>query len=258
MKIVFIGDVVAHNGIELLRKGLPEIKRDYNADVCVVNGENSHDTGTGMKKRELDLIFSCGADAVTGGNHSLRKEDVDFYLENQYALCPANFLSRPLERGYCVVDKGRESLRVINLVGTAFMEAHRSPFLRLDDILDRVDCKNILLDFHAESTREKGAMAYYSDGRISAVVGTHTHIQTNDERIFPGGTGFITDAGAVCALDSVLGVEPEKSVQRQRFLMHVRFRPSLGPGFIHGVFLETDRDGKCTKIEKIKRFVERS
>ncbi len=254
MKILFIGDVVGTNGVNLLRKGLPLLKKEYTPDVCIVNGENANESGKGLNRRDADDIFACGADVITGGNHSMRKANIDFYEENEYILCPANLLYGETEYGVCNVDLGRHSLVVINLMGIAFIENHRNPFFELDKILKNTDCRNIVVDFHAESTAEKYAFGYYADGRVSAVIGTHTHVQTNDDRILPGGTAYISDAGAVCADDSVLGVVKERAIEKQKYLKPVQFRTAEGPGHINGVFIETDRKGRAVKIEKIHRI----
>ena len=253
MKILFIGDVVGTNGVNLLRKGLPLLKKEYTPDVCIVNGENANESGKGLNRRDADDIFACGADVITGGNHSMRKANIDFYEENEYILCPANLLYGETEYGVCNVDLGRDSLVVINLMGIAFIENHKNPFFELDKILKNTDCRNIVVDFHAESTAEKYAFGYYADGRVSAVIGTHTHVQTNDDRILPGGTAYISDAGAVCADDSVLGVVKERAIEKQKYLKPVQFRTAEGPGHINGVFIETDRKGRAVKIEKIHR-----
>ncbi len=251
MKILFIGDVIGTNGLDILRKGLPKIKSLYKPDVTIVNGENSYENGKGLTKHEAADIFSRGADVITGGNHSMDRANIDFYLENEFILCPANLLYGEYGRGVSVVDLGRHQIAVINLMGVAMMANHKNPFFRLDDILKTIDCKNILVDFHAEATSEKAALAYYADGRVSAVVGTHTHVQTNDEQILPGGTAYITDAGAVCAENSVIGVIKELAIEKQKYLKPVQFKVARGEGFINGVFIETDKNGKAVSIEKI-------
>lgn len=251
MKILFIGDVVGTNGVDILRKGLPLLKKQYNCDICIVNGENSNESGTGMNKKDADSIFACGADVITGGNHSMRRASIDLYVENEYLLCPANLLYSEEGCGVANVDLGRFQVCVINLMGIAFIENHRNPFWELDKILKNIECKNIIVDFHAESTAEKYAFANYADGRVSAVIGTHTHVQTNDEQILPNGTGFISDAGAVCADHSVLGVQTELAIEKQKYLKPVHFKVASGDGHINGVFIETDQNGKTIKIEKV-------
>ncbi len=255
MRILFIGDVVGQNGVDMLRKGLPQLKKEYSCDVCIVNGENSNENGTGMNSRDAQDIFACGADVITGGNHSMRRANMALYTENEYILCPANLLYSEDGCGVAIVDLGRHQLTVINLMGIAFIENHRNPFFELDKILKETDCKNIIVDFHAESTAEKYAFANYADGRVSAVIGTHTHVQTNDEQILPKGTGYITDAGAVCAVNSVLGVETRLAIEKQKYLKPVQFKTAQGAGYICGVFIETDNSGKTVKIEKVKKYV---
>lgn len=256
MRILFIGDVVGQNGVDMLRKGLPQLKKEYSCDVCIVNGENSNENGTGMNSRDAQDIFACGADVITGGNHSMRRANMALYTENEYILCPANLLYSEDGCGVATVDLGRHQLTVINLMGIAFIENHRNPFFELDKILKETDCKNIIVDFHAESTAEKYAFANYADGRVSAVIGTHTHVQTNDEQILPKGTGYITDAGAVCAINSVLGVETRLAIEKQKYLKPVQFKTAQGAGYICGVFIETDNSGKTVKIEKVKKYVD--
>lgn len=256
MKILFIGDVVGQNGVNMLRKGLPQLKKEYSCDVCIVNGENSNENGTGMNSRDAQDIFACGADVITGGNHSMRRANMALYTENEYILCPANLLYSEDGCGIATVDLGRHQLTVINLMGIAFIENHRNPFFELDKILKETDCKNIIVDFHAESTAEKYAFANYADGRVSAVIGTHTHVQTNDEQILPKGTGYITDAGAVCTINSVLGVETRLAIEKQKYLKPVQFKTAQGAGYICGVFIETDNSGKTVKIEKVKKYVD--
>lgn len=251
MNILFIGDVVGNNGRRRLLNNLPRLKKHYNTDLCIVNGENSNESGTGITRSDAADIFARGADVITGGNHSMRRADISFYSENEYVLCPQNLLYAEKGCGVCTVDMGRHTAAVVNLMGTAFIENHKNPFFRLDEILKELDCKTVIVDFHAESTAEKAAFAHYADGRVSAVIGTHTHVQTNDDRILPGGTAFITDAGAVCAQNSVLGVAVELAVEKQKYLKPVRFHTADGPGYICGVFLQTDRQGKALGIEKV-------
>lgn len=256
MKILFVGDVVGENGVNLLRKGLPLLKKEYNCDVCIVNGENSNESGTGMNKHDAQDIFACGADVITGGNHSMRRANMTLYTENEYILCPANLLYSEDGCGVATVDLGRHQLTVINLMGVAFIDNHRNPFFELDKILKNTDCQNIVVDFHAESTAEKYAFANYADGRVSAVIGTHTHVQTNDEQILPKGTAYITDAGAVCAATSVLGVETRLAIEKQKYLKPVQFKTAVGPGYICGVYIETDGSGKAVKIEKFRKYTD--
>lgn len=255
MNIVFIGDVVGDNGIDLLKKSLHNIKNKYEADVCVVNGENRERGGKGLSADRARFLVERGADIITGGNHSLRKMKIDDYEQIDYILCPDNFYAVGENRGVCHYDMGKENICVINLVGTAFLDSNKNPFFSIDEILKNVNSKNILVDFHRESTAEKQAFGYYCAGRVSAVVGTHTHVQTNDARILPGGTAYITDAGCVSAENSVLGIEIGGAVEKQKYLCPVQFKVAKGSGYICGVFINTDKDGRATKIEKIKEYI---
>ena len=253
MKILFIGDVVGENGQDLLAQALPQLKAEHKPDVTIVNGENSHKSGTGLTDRDARFIFGCGADVITGGNHSLRRCGADYYEENEFVLCPANFnICDDEKAGVCVVDTGRYQLCVVSLIGTVFLDANRSPFFEMDKIIKKYGDMPIFVDFHAEATSEKYALGHYLDGKVTAVVGTHTHVQTNDDHILPKGTAFISDAGCVCALDSVLGMEKSACVTKQKYLCPVKFEVAKGAGFVNGVVIETDnKPGKALSITKI-------
>ena len=255
MKVLCVGDVVSRVGRDMLFKYVEELKYQKNIDFVIVNGENSNESGTGMNSRDAQDIFACGADVITGGNHSMRRANMSLYTENEFILCPANLLYSEDGCGVAVVDMGRYEIAVVNLMGVAFIDNHRNPFFELDKILKNISCKNIVVDFHAESTAEKYAFANYADGKVSAVIGTHTHVQTNDEQILPKGTAYITDAGAVCADNSVLGVQTELAIEKQKYLKPVQFKTAEGPGHICGVFIETDNSGKAVKIEKFRKHV---
>lgn len=253
MKILFIGDVVGENGLDLLHKALPKLKAEHKPDVIIVNGENSHKSGTGITEKEARELFSLGADVITGGNHSLRKCDVDFYEENEFVLCPANFNVANEKCGVCVLDMGKYSICVVSLIGTVFLDANRNPFFEMDNILKKYKDMPIFVDFHAEATSEKYALGFYLDGKVSAVVGTHTHIQTNDDHILPNGTAYITDAGSTCALDSVLGMKKEPCITKQKYLCPVKFEVAKGSGNVCGVVIDVDNTThKALSIDKIQ------
>ncbi|MEG1895355.1 MAG: TIGR00282 family metallophosphoesterase [Oscillospiraceae bacterium] len=254
MKILFIGDIVGENGLWLLKKGLPLLKKELQPHVTIVNGENSHRNGTGLTKREADTIFSLGGDVITGGNHSLRRCGIELYEENGCILCPQNFNFATEGCGVCVVDLGKTQLCVVNLIGTVFLEAHKNPFFAADEIVEKYKDMPIFVDFHAEATSEKYALGHYLDGRVCAIVGTHTHVQTNDEQILPKGTAYITDVGCVCSQDSVLGVKKELAIQKQKYICPVLFEVQEGGGFINGVVIEIDdKSRKAISIEKIHK-----
>ena len=250
MKILMFGDVVGEAGTACFQKHAPEMKRRYGADLIVVNGENSA-KGNGITRQSAEQLFAGGADVITTGNHCFRRK-CDEIFDNERILRPANFPGDAPGSGVCVLDCGARSLAVVNLMGTAFMEPLDNPFSVIDSILPEIPTPNILVDFHAEATSEKRAMGWYLTGRVSAVIGTHTHVQTADEEILDGKTGYLTDAGMTGGAKSVLGVTVEQAIAKQRFHRPVQFTEAAGPCIINAVVLEIDSKlGICNKIERI-------
>ncbi|HEX2939383.1 MAG TPA: TIGR00282 family metallophosphoesterase [Ruminiclostridium sp.] len=252
MNILAIGDVVGTPGCEILRKRLPSLKKYYNADLCIVNGENSAD-GNGITPGSATHIFSSGADVITTGNHVFRRREIYNYLdETPQIIRPANYPGSAPGIGYCYVDMGRSKVCIVNLMGTVYMDALANPFLLMDEILNKIEDTIIIVDFHAEATSEKKALGYYLDGRVSAVYGTHTHVQTSDEQILPGGTGYMTDIGMTGPKNSVLGVDPKLAIRRFVTKMPVRFQNATGESSVCGVLLcIDDKNGRAFSIEKI-------
>ena len=254
MKILCIGDVVGAVGCRHLQQHHPRVKRELGADVCIVNGENSAD-GNGTTPVSAKHLFDAGADVITGGNHTFRRHEYyDLLEENEYLLRPANLPSGTPGRGMTLVDRGRYQVAVINLQGTVYMEALTSPFETLDSLLKEAgNPKFCIVDFHAEATAEKRALAGYADGRISALFGTHTHVATADEQILESGTGFITDVGMTGPIHSCLGVRTELSIEKMRTKLPVRFAVADGPCAMDGVlFTLDDTTGKCTAVQRIR------
>lgn len=253
MKIVFIGDVVGRIGCEALRDALPEIKREYGAQVTVVNGENSAE-GNGIDPSSAQMIFDAGADVITTGNHTFRKRSIDEELErNERMLRPANYGEDIFGRGMTELDFGAFSVAVINLLGTTYLQPIDNPFRYADRLLAQTNARVILVDFHAEATSEKRAMGYYLSGRVSAVVGTHTHVQTADEQVI-NGTGYITDVGMTGPADSILGVD--KDIIIEKFLTYYPRKHVFAGGDcdVNGVCLDIDeKSGKCRTIERIRK-----
>ena len=249
MNVLCIGDVVGTPGVECLRRQLPALRRKYAADAVIVNGENADKTGPGISRKLAEELLTGGyADAITTGNHCFRRADASLFEECPTVLCPANYPTLGPDVGRCTLDFGRVRLDVYNLQGTAFLEPLQNPFAVLDELIRQSSTKFRILDFHAEATAEKKAMAYYADGRVSAVFGTHTHVQTADEQILPGGTGYITDAGMTGP-----GVRPELAVQRQSSHLPTRFDVAEGPCALEGVlFRLDDATGRCTGVERIR------
>lgn len=254
MNVLCVGDVVGKNGCELVRRVLPAVKRQYAVDACIVNGENAAD-GNGITPSAADLLLDCGADVVTGGNHTFRRGEYYDRLERDPMLLrPANYPASAPGSGMYTVDRGRYQLTVINLLGVVFMESLADPFDTLDALLKQAgNPKFCVVDFHAEATAEKKALAYYADGRVSAVFGTHTHVQTADEQILPKGTGFITDVGMSGPLNSVLGVKPELSIAKIHGKLPVRFANADGECELQAALFTLDNaTGRTVSVERIK------
>ncbi len=253
MRILCIGDVVGSAGCRHLRQVLPGVKRLYGADVCIVNGENAAD-GNGITPAAAEHILDSGADVITTGNHVYRRREFyDTLADSDRILRPANYPAGAPGRGLCIVDRGRYQVAVINLMGVVYMEPLACPFETLDALLEQAGRpKFCVVDFHAEATAEKKALAFHADGRISALVGTHTHVQTADEQILPGGTAFISDLGMTGPVLSVLGVRPEQAVAKMREKLPVRFATAEGPCMMNGLLLTLDdATGKATAVERL-------
>lgn len=251
--ILFIGDVVGKVGSNYLSKKLPSLKKNFEADVTIVNGENSAD-GNGITKESAGILFASGADIITTGNHVFRQRSVYDYLGTEpYLIRPANYHADNPGKGYCIYDMGKYSLAVINMLGVALMEPLRNPFDTIDEILAKITTKNIILDFHAETTSEKIAMINYLDGRVSAVIGTHTHVQTADAAVFPKGSAYISDAGMTGPIHSVLGIRPEIAISKFKYGMPLKFETAQGDCILCGAVITiNEQTGKALKIESFK------
>lgn len=252
MRILFVGDVVGAPGCRMLRAQLPRLRREYRVDLTIVNGENSA-VGNGILPNSADLIFESGADVITGGNHSFQRREIYPYLEEHPQLLrPANYPACCEGNGAYVYDAGRTRVAVISLMGTAFMEPLENPFYAMDRLLQTVEADLFLVDFHAEASGEKKALAYAFDGKVSAVVGTHTHIQTADEQILEHGTAYITDVGMTGPIRSVLGVAPEDIISRYRTQMPTRFTVPEGACHLDALLVEVDEKTKrATAVKRI-------
>lgn len=254
MNILIIGDVVGQSGCDFVQKHLGNLKRKYNIDFTIANGENSAE-GNGILPKSADQLWNAGVDVITLGNHGLRRREIYSYLdERDEIIRPVNFHKSAPGKGVTVYDyPGKPKVAVINLHGIQYMtSAYSNPFDDVLDVLEKIDANIIIVDFHAEATSEKLAMGFMLDGKISALVGTHTHIQTNDHRILPGGTGYITDIGMCGSFNSVLGVKPELALARFTTNLPVRFENDKGFCRLSGVVLEIDdKTGKTTKITPI-------
>ena len=257
MKILAIGDVVSRQGCEYLREQLPKLKKDYEADIVIVNGENSA-IGNGITPKSADYIFNCGADVITLGNHSLRRPEIADYLdENEFILRPANYHRSAPGRGYTIIDKGYARVLVANLQGAVYLDNIENPFEAADKIIEKAEeegINTVIIDFHAEASSEKKGMGFYLDSRASVLFGTHTHCQTSDEQILPCGCGYITDLGMTGPYYSVLGIAPEIAIKKMKTNLPVKFRVDDGPCVIEGCFFDTDnKTGKTIRIERFRR-----
>lgn len=254
VKVLFIGDVVGPIGCKTVRVALPKIKSRFNGiDVVIANAENSA-SGNGVSHESAKHLFESGCNILTGGNHSFRNFTIYRELnKNNNILRPLNVSRNCPGRGFLVFKTQKCSIAVVNLLGQAYLDAASSAFEVVSVLLKKIATKNILIDFHAEATGEKGALANFLDGQVFAVVGTHTHVQTNDARILSKGTGFITDVGMVGPKDSVLGVIPSLVIRRILTKMPVRFEVAqTGQCIFNAVFLELNElTGKCERIETI-------
>lgn len=251
--ILAIGDVTSEAGTAHLARHLRQVKKLKSIDFTVINGENI--SGTGLTPQQAEDLFAAGADVITLGNHTWGKMKIADYLEeNRYILRPANFAPRTPGRGWAVYDCGAFSVGVMVLIGRCDLDWKAdNPFTTADKLLKSGDKPTFtLLDFHAQATSEKLALAYYLDGRISAMWGTHTHVPTADERVFPKGTGYITDLGMTGAVESVLGIRPEQSVETFLGGLPGHYAPADGPCKAQGCIFTLDSDtGLCTDVERI-------
>lgn len=252
MNLLFIGDIVGNAGCEFLAKNIYQLKKEYNIDITVVNGENSAQ-GNGITHASFQQLVQLGADVVTTGNHSFkRREAVSMFDENDILLRPANYPEGVAGHGVTVIDMCPYRVAVVNLMGTVYLDSLENPFFYIDKILDEIDTPNVIVDFHAEATAEKKAMGHYLTGRCTAVLGTHTHVQTADEAILGGHTAYITDVGMTGPEMSVLGVESQIAIDKLKYHYPVMFRESESPCFINAVVVSFDEKlGKATKIQRI-------
>jgi metallophosphoesterase (TIGR00282 family) len=231
------------------------LRNELGADLCIVNGENVAD-GAGITAKLADKLLAAGADVITLGNHTYRRDGMGEYLKrSETVIRPANAGSLTPGRGLAVVEaRNGVMVAVLNLLGSLYLDTPQSPWEVVDALVDdaRAHAPVVVLDFHAEATSEKVAIAHWLDGRVTAVIGTHTHVQTNDARVLPGGTAAITDAGMTGPHDSVIGVKAELAIRRMRTRMPVRFEPAESGVRIEGVVVDCSDDGRATGIELLR------
>lgn len=254
MRILAIGDIVAEDGREYIYNNLNRIRKQYNIDFCIANGENAANTN-GITVDIANTLIDRGVDIITMGNHTFaNREGAQVLEENRRVIRPYNFPPEIEGNGFVVWDTGSVRIGVLNLIGRVNMSPADCPFHAADRALKQMDADIIIVDMHAEATSERIAMGHFLDGRVSAVFGTHTHVQTADERILPGGTGFISDLGMTGVENSVLGVKKEIIIN---FYMQTgkrfRFEKAEGEVFFHGCIFDIDpQTGKTVSVERLR------
>jgi len=253
VKLLFIGDVVGGVGRRAVADLLPRLREEHQPDFVVMNGENAAG-GVGITSDTARALLELGADALTLGNHAYRHREVYGLLDSDERIVrPANYPKGSPGRGFTTVAKDGARLGVVNLSGTLFMEAVRSPFAEVDAVLaelrDRADY--LLVDMHAEGTSEKVAMGWHLDGRVTACVGTHTHVATADARVLPGGTAYVSDVGMTGARGGVIGVKREQALERFTTLTNVRFETAEDDPWLNAVVVEGGERGLARSIEQI-------
>jgi metallophosphoesterase (TIGR00282 family) len=217
MRILFIGDVYGEPGRKILMDNLEQLKSDYKPNIVIVNAENSANNGRGITLRFYKELMSAGVHSITMGNHVWGQSDLVEYIDDSRIVRPLNFPKAP-GKGYDIIKFNQSTLLVINALGRTFMNANlESPFFEIDHLLETEKADYVFIDFHAEATSEKIALGHYFDGRVDAIIGTHTHIQTADNRVLPKGTLYLTDVGMTGPLDGVIGVDKDIVVNRFLF-----------------------------------------
>ncbi len=262
IRLLFIADVCAEPGLKVLDERLSNLRHELDADIVIANGENALD-GKSMNPATYRRLRDAGVDVITGGNHTWDRFQIHGLLKSESALLrPLNYPSGCSGQGWTThLLPGRAPIVVMNVQGRVFMQPIDCPFRSMERELERIErevagrmkAPVIFVDMHAEASAEKAAMAHFLDGRVSALVGTHTHVQTADERIFPKGTAFLTDAGMTGCHDSVIGLKADVAVRRFLYQTPHRYEPAEGPGVLQGVLVEVDEASRqATRIQRIQ------
>lgn len=260
IKILCLGDVVGEEGVALLESGgrLGKLRQKLGAELVIVNGENSAE-GNGMTKASANRLYDCGADIITGGNHTWKWREVYSMLDDEdFLVRPANYPAEAPGMGYVIADVRGYRVLVMNLLGCVYMDPITPPAETAEKILrsEKGKYDAVVCDLHAEATSEKLFFARYFDGRISAVFGTHTHVATADAQVLPGGTGYVTDVGMCGSHNGILGVKSESIIHKYTVKTPVKFEPAKGNLQLHGVYFEIDeKSGKCTVCRRVDENV---
>ncbi|QQS38151.1 MAG: TIGR00282 family metallophosphoesterase [Ignavibacteriales bacterium] len=254
INLLFVGDIIGKPGLNLVQTWLPGLIQKYKADFVIANGENASD-GKGCTSKEGQILFDLGVHVITGGNHTWDKHQSQDYLKTESrVLRPLNYPKGTYGNGYTIVESKKGKVAVLNLQGRTFMATIDCPFRTADWVLQKIkqETNVVVLDFHAEATAEKIAMANYLDGKVSAVIGTHTHVQTADERILQNGTGYITDVGMSGPYESVIGMKTQAAINRFIYQTPQKYETAENDVHLCGLFLKIDSDsGKTIEIERI-------
>ncbi len=255
LHVVFIGDVVGRPGEEAVQTGIERLRRQLPVDVVIANGENAAG-GKGLNEKSYNALRDAGVDVITLGNHAWDKREIfDFIDHADRVVRPANYPAGTPGRGWTTIEVAGRDIVVFQLLGRAFLNIGDCPFQVAEREIPRIRQISpvVILDMHAEATSEKMAMAHLLDGKVSAVLGTHTHVQTADEQIFPGGTGYISDVGMTGPRDSILGIRSDLAIKRMREQLPVRFEVAEGPGVFSAVWLSIDAySGRTLQIQRIQ------
>ncbi|MFZ5987293.1 MAG: TIGR00282 family metallophosphoesterase [Bacillota bacterium] len=259
MNILFIGDIVGNPGRKAVKEMIQKLKRERQIDFCIANGENSAG-GSGITYVVAQELYKSGVDGITLGNHTWSKKEVTNFIESDKRIVrPANYPPELPGNGSAVISNDKASIGILNLMGRVYMDSIDCPFKAAEKELDYLKSfvKIIVVDMHAEATSEKNAMAWYLDGRVSCVLGTHTHVQTADERILPCGTAYISDVGMTGPYEGIIGVNREIVIKKFITHMPLKFEVAHGPVQFNAVCMEIDeKTGKTLKIERIFKVLE--
>lgn len=255
MNILAIGDVCGDSGVKMASRHMLSLKKIYNAQLCIINGENA--AVLGITPAQAQTLLDNGADVITLGNHTWHKKEIESTLENnKRVIRPLNYAAPLPGEGYCIVySPTGKRICVVNMLGRLEMNdvSSENPFWRIERLLKEVEHDILIVDFHAEATSEKLAMAYHLDGRASVLFGTHTHVPTADEQIFPKGLGYISDLGMTGPTDSVLGAKPEQSVGYFLGKLPKRFELATGDCKLQGALFNVDEEtGRCQDVKRIE------
>lgn len=260
LNVLFIGDLIGAYGREIVRHLLPSIKKEHAVDLTIANGENSAH-GYSITEKIYTALIEMGVDAITMGNHMWEKKEIVSKISSLDRIVrPANYPQGVPGKDHLIIDCRGVKIGIVNLLGRVFMQCMDCPFQAVEKLLPKVkeQARVIIVDMHAEATSEKCAMGYFLDGKVSAVIGTHTHVMTADERILSGGTAFISDIGMVGAQESVIGMNKEQILKRFITQMPEKFEPTeSGPGLFNAVVLKIDpQSGKALEVKRIWRVTE--